>query len=202
MNLGGRFSLCALSSLSKPAVRLLGIAESTPANSERTLIAGVVMRADFILDGMIWGRATIGGMDGTDAIISLFHQIDRDDLGGVILHGCVIAGYNVINLQQLHIVTNLPIISVTREPQEDMKEHLTTSFPDDWQKRWEIILHNGLMKSLNLPTGSTVFVQAKGIDPVSAHTLVKRLTRFGGVPEPIRVARVFARALAKRQNSK
>ena len=184
--------------LLKPAIRVLGIAESTPTASMKTVLAGVVMRADFIIDGLNWNTATIGGLDASDAVIELVTEIKRSDLAAVMLHGCIIAGYNIVNLSRVHDATNLPVISITKKPQEDLKELLKAKFQEDWQERWKVIQHNGKVWQMTLPTGTAIHMQCIGTDKVNSKSLVKRLTRFGGIPEPIRVARLFARILAKK----
>jgi endonuclease V-like protein UPF0215 family len=182
-------------SLSKRAVRLLGVAESSPLAATTTVLAGVVMRADFIIDGMAWVTATVSGMDASDAVLALVRRLAREDLGGVLLHGSVIAGYNVIDLKRVHDATRLPIISVSQEPQSDLRAILQDKFPGDWQKRWRTLEQNSSPYSLLLPTGNTVFLQCHGAQATTAGRLVKRLTRFGGMPEPLRVARLLARAV-------
>jgi len=189
-------------SLLKPAVRVLGISESAPSDGKITILGGVVMRADFIIDGMAFGTASIGGMDGTDSVLDLIRQIGREDIGGIILHGSVIALYNMIDLQQLNDETSLPVISVTKEAQGDIRQHLEAAFPNEWQTRWDIVFRNGPMQQLKLGTGNEVFVQFRGVGWGVVKTLVERLTRFGGLPEPIRVARLFARSLARTWNER
>lgn len=186
------------SSLRKPASRLVGIAESTPLNEAYTILGAVVMRGDLIIDGMIWRIATLRGMDATDSVISLINQLARDDLGGIMLHGSVIAGYNIIDLHQIFNTTNLPVISVTKELQEDLREHLMATFPDNWKIRWDIARRNGTTQQLALKTGSIVHIQSVGLDWKTVKVLLNRFSRFGALPEPIRVARILARALAKK----
>jgi len=181
--------------LSKRAVRLLGVAESSPLGATTAILAGVVMRADLIIDGMSWETATISGMDASDAVVALVRRLGREDLGGVMLHGSVIAGYNIVHLQHIHDATRLPVISVSQEPQSNLRGILQAKFSKDWQSRWRIVEQNGPLQPLHLPTGNTVFLQCCGTQPDTAGELVKRLTRFGGIPEPLRVARLLARAL-------
>jgi endonuclease V-like protein UPF0215 family len=153
------------------------------------------MRADFIIDGMLWASATISGLDASDAVVALVRRLDRKDLGGLLLHGSVIAGYNVMDLQHIHDATQLPVISVSQEPESNLRGILQVKFPKDWQTRWRIVEQNGPLHPLRLPTSNTVFLQCYGIQADAADQLVKRFTRFGGIPEPLRVARLFARAL-------
>ncbi|MFW9830411.1 MAG: DUF99 family protein [Candidatus Thorarchaeota archaeon] len=189
-------------SLLKPAARFLGVAESGLLGAVDTILGGVVMRADLILDGLVWRKATLRGLDASEAVIEMIQQLDRQDLNGIMLHGSVIAGYNVIDMIQLYSATKLPVISVTKAPQENLKEHLISTFPSDWEIRWEIVLRNGVMKPIKLDTESTVFVQFIGCSWETVKGVINRLTRFGGIPEPLRVARLLARALMKSQSSK
>ncbi|MFX0169055.1 MAG: DUF99 family protein [Candidatus Hodarchaeota archaeon] len=185
------------SSLSKPSVRLLGIAESGLTGSTHTILGGIVMRADLIIDGIVWGKASIQGTDASETIIKMVHDLSRTDLNGVLIRGTVIAGYNIVDLSLIHEVTNLPVISVTSEPHENLRDHLIHTFPSNWKARWKISRRNGELQPLLLDTHSTVFVQFKGCKWNEIQALIRRVTRFGSIPEPLRVARLLARALAK-----
>ena len=44
--------------LEKKGLRGLAIAESFLQNSKKSVIAGVVMRRDFVIDGFVFGHAT------------------------------------------------------------------------------------------------------------------------------------------------
>ena len=100
------------------------------------------MRIDMIVDGIVFGEVTVRGMDASDAIIAMLRHMNRDDLNGILLHGTVIAGYNIIDLTEIHQFSNLPVISITKEPQEDLQTHLRSTFPSDWEPRWEIASRN------------------------------------------------------------
>jgi endonuclease V-like protein UPF0215 family len=169
------------------------------SGAKQSILGGVVMRADLIIDGIIYGETAVRGMDASDAVIAMFHQLSREDLNGIMLHGSVIAGYNIVDLPRIHQKTKLPVISITKEPHEDLQTHLKSTFPSDWKTRWEIACRNGPMQPLALNTKSTVFVQSVGCDWDTTKSIIKRLTRFGGVPEPIRIARLLARAIVTQQ---
>ena len=62
----------------KSGVRVLGIAESFVQGAKKSVLAGVVMRRDLIIDGAAFGYSTIGGMDATGTILEIlnsFHGI-------------------------------------------------------------------------------------------------------------------------------
>ncbi len=183
--------------LLKPATRLLGVAESGFVGASDTILGGVVMRRDLLIDGMAWSKATIGGVDSTQAIIRMIEFLERSDINGLMLHGTIIAGYNIIDMAKLFENFSFPIISVTKKPQEDLKEHLKSTFSLDWEKRWKIVQRNGEIKSIEVEPNSYVFVQFTGCELEVVKGVIKRFTHFGGLPEPIRVARILARSLVK-----
>ena len=159
------------------------------------------MRVDLVIDGILWDKITIQGTDATDTIIKMVRRLARADCNAIMLRGSIIAGYNIIDLALLHKATSLPVISVTSEPQENLRDHLIHTFPNDWKGRWKIASQNGEAKSLSLETRKEVYVQWKGSEWSEVKGLIRRLTRFGGIPEPLRVARLLARALTKNKYS-
>jgi endonuclease V-like protein UPF0215 family len=186
-------------SILKPAARLLGIAESGLMGALYSLLGGIVIRADLIIDGIIWTKVTVRGMDASDAIIEMVQKLARDDLNGIMIHGCVLASYNIIDLVKVHEATDLPIISITGKPQEDLETHLKSTFPSSWQERLKVSRRNGEIQSFLLDNQHTVYGQFVGCKKEVVKGILKRFTRFGGIPEPIRVARILARALLKNQ---
>jgi len=176
---------------------VVGIAESGLTGSVHSILAGVVMRADLIIDGLTWDMVSIQGTDASDTIIRMIRDLSRSDLNGILLRGTIIAGYNIVDLTSLHETFQLPVISVTNEPQENLREHLIHTFPSTWERRWEVAQRNGTPQSVSLETGATVFLQWKGSDKKIVKGVIRRLTKFGGIPEPLRVARLFARALVR-----
>ena len=71
------------------------------------------MRADLIVDGFTFSRVEVGGMDATQKIIEMFEALDRRDIKILLLNGCVISWYNVIDLNRVVDATELPLICVT-----------------------------------------------------------------------------------------
>ena len=53
----------------------------------------------------------------------------------------------------------------------------------------------GKSQSVLLKTGKTIFARQRGMTEDDAKAILNRLTLQGNVPEPIRIARMIARAL-------
>lgn len=177
----------------KKGLRALGIAESYTGREYSTL-AGVVMRKDLIIDGFAFSRATVAGMDGTDAVLEIIRDLNRNDINVILLSGCVIAFFNIIDPQEVHEKTRLPVICVTYENSEGLMGDIRHHFPTD-SVRLDAYLRLGERQPHILPRGQTVYLRNWGINPVDACRIVTAFTSQGKIPEPLRVARLAARAV-------
>src|SRR5208282_3507435 len=61
----------------KRAIRALGVAESFRGTDRRSILAGVVMRSDLVIDGFAFGEATVEGDDATESILRLYRRLRR-----------------------------------------------------------------------------------------------------------------------------
>src|SRR5690606_2902106 len=105
----------------KRGMRVLGIAESFTKGSMFSKLAGIVMRRDLIIDGMIFGNVTIEGDDATQSILSMYRSLKRNDINCIMLDGIVISMYNIIDGKELEENTKIPVIVVTFEESEGLE---------------------------------------------------------------------------------
>lgn len=182
----------------KKAFRALGISESfIKGLSGKSVLAGVVLRSDGILDGFIFSRVSVGGMDATEKIIDMYKDLKRDDINVLMLNGCVISWYNVVDLQRVYEETNLPLICVTYEESEGLDKYFLELFPEDCEKRIEIYHKNGPRTTVNLHTGHKVYIRFYGMSLEEAKGILNKFTLHGAVPEPLRIARLLARGIIR-----
>jgi len=182
----------------KKAVRALGISESfVKGKSRRSILAGVVMRTDRAIDGFVFSTATVGGMDATEKMIEMHKTLERDDINLLMLNGCVISWYNVVDLRRLAEETELPLICVTYEESEGLDKYFKELFPKDWETRVEIYHKNRERTALKLDTGYTVYVRFINMSLEEAKGILNKFTTHGAVPEPLRIARLLARSLVR-----
>jgi endonuclease V-like protein UPF0215 family len=180
---------------SKKAIRALGVAESFRKGSAKAFLAGVVMRSDFIIDGFAINRTTISGDDATDSVIALYSSLGRQDINLVMIGGAVISMYNIVDVNRVFEKTGKPVLIVTYRPSEGIEEAIKKHFPGNWESRLEVYRRLGPRREVTLKNGFKVFVRNIGIDDYDPKLVLNRFTRFGRIPEPIRVARLLARSL-------
>jgi endonuclease V-like protein UPF0215 family len=189
--------------LHKRGLRVLGIAESfVKGVSSRSVLAGVVMRGDqFLIDGFGVTTLTVGGMDGTVGVLKLFNDLDRSDINILMLNGCVISWYNVIDLEGLFTQLSLPLICVTyEESEEGLEKYFKENF-DDWEHRIAVYKKNGPRDKMKLHTEHYIYIRAYGMETKEAQVILDRFVLQGAVPEPLKVARLLARTLLRSEFS-
>lgn len=155
------------------------------------------MRSDFIVDGLAIAKCTVGGMDATDTVVSLYKQLSRTDINAIILSGCVISWYNVVDLNAVYEAIGLPLVCITYEESEGIREYFIKNFPDDWQVRVEVYEKNGARHPVRLWTGYTVFIRCLGVELDAGKRLLDKFTLHGRIPEPVRFSKLIARQVMK-----
>jgi len=196
--IGGFMSL----RLHKKGLRVLGFAESfVKGVTSRSVLTGVVMRGDqFLIDGFGMTTLTVGGMDATEGVLRLFRQLNRTDINLLMFNGCIISWYNVIDLEEVFLTLDIPLVCVTYEESEGLEKYFKENF-EDWENRIKIYKKNGPREEIKLHTGHLIYTRAYGMEPKETQIILDRFILQGAVPEPLRVARLLARALQKSEFS-
>ncbi len=181
----------------KPGRRALGIAESFTREDDKSTLAGAVVRADRVVDGIAFDACTVGGTDVTAAIVRLYRQFDRKDIRYVVLAGVALAWYNIVDLETVAAETDRPIIAVTFEASQGLESALQAAFEGEQ-------LEDRVTQYRQLPTrqpvdlnGETVYARSVGLDEPETRRVLAAYTPEGGRPEPVRVARLAARGAAR-----
>ncbi|NGM68151.1 DUF99 family protein [Natronolimnobius sp. AArcel1] len=181
----------------KAGVRALGIAESYRGNdgsqSESTLAAAVV-RADQVVDGLAYASCTVGGTDATAAVCELVRALERPDVRYVLLGAVAPAWYNIFDLSQIARTADRPVIAVTFEDSAGLEAGIQDSFSGP-ERNQRLEAYRSLPERQAVSVGNeTVYVRCVGLEHDAAAEVVRGFTPEGGRPEPIRVARLAARA--------
>ena len=181
----------------KSGTRALGIAESY--REDRSHLAGVVVTPDRTVDDVSLSSCTVGGTDSTDGVVDCYRRLGRDDIRYVLVSGIALAWYNVLDLSTAAEATDRPVLSVTFEASEGLERSLREHFTgDDLDER--LAIYEALSPRDRIDVnGHDVYVRSAGLPEgtgPSAADIVRTFTPEGGRPEPVRVARLVARAVA------
>jgi len=176
----------------KPGLRALGLAESY--TTDRSTLAGLVVRADRVVDGVIFDSWTVGGTDATATICDLWDRLDRPDVRYLFVAGIAPAWFNVIDLRQVHRHTDRPVLSVTFEDSPGLGAAIDDAFAGEAAAaRLATYREQPARRPVAVADG-TAYVRSLGTDDDEADRVVRGFTPAGERPEPVRVARQAARA--------
>lgn len=180
--------------LEKKGLRGLAIAESFRETDLKSKLAGVVMRRDFVIDGFVFGSATVEGDDATDVIVSMYEKLDRDDISFILVSGLIISMYNIVDMKKLWKNTKIPIIGVTYVESDGMEDAIRYHFPNSYESKVKQYKNLGARTKVSLHTKHDIYLRVEGCDIKEAKKLLDAFTLQGAIPEPLRVAQILAKA--------
>ncbi|MFB6132700.1 MAG: DUF99 family protein [Halanaeroarchaeum sp.] len=176
----------------KPGVRALGVAESF--RDDRSTIGGAVVTAEGTVDGFEFSRCTVGGTDATNAVRRVYDDLDREDVRYLFLAGVALAWFNLVDLRKLHRAIERPVVSIAFEDSEGLEPVLRREFDGAALERRLALYRSLPERRTTTINGETRYLRSVGIEHEEAAEIVAAFTPEGGRPEPVRVARLAARA--------
>lgn len=162
-------------------------------------MVGVVYSAPNYVEGILRTSVEIDGTDATDRILSLLRGSPfLDGVRAVLLDGIAVGGFNLVDLNRLYAGVRRPVVTVTRHPPDfpAIQSALRKYFPRDAAARWRVVKAHPLFR-VPVSEGNPLQVSAVGCTRAEAAAVVRRTTVRGNLPEPLRLARLIARALSR-----
>lgn len=181
----------------KKGIRVLGIAESFRRGMDRSVLAGVVMRKDLIIDGIAFSRPKLEGDDATERVVELYEKLERKDVNIIMISGAVISLYNIIDLERVYESVRVPLISLSYRESKGLEGAIRKHFPNSWERKVEMYRRLGKRESIYLKTGKKIFIRRFGLERDEAREVINAFLLQGRHPEPIRVASLIARAVLR-----
>ncbi|MFC7136252.1 DUF99 family protein [Halobaculum litoreum] len=195
-----------------PGTRALGVAVSASDGAgapEHATVAGAVVRRDRAVDGLSFSTCTVGGTDATDAVVDCWRRLDREDVRYLLVAGVAPAWFNVVDLAAVRAAVGRPVLAVSFEASAGLEPHLREHFAGEALDR-RLAAYRSLPDRLPVRLDDAadadatdgagddepdLWVRAVGVDGAEARRLVRAHTPAGRRrPEPLRVAKVAARA--------
>jgi len=197
----------------KPEIRILGFDDGAfvPKSKNSVPVIGVIFRGGKFLDGAVKTDVMVDGMDATEKIVKLINSTrHKQQLKVIMLDGITVAGFNVIDIKQLHEKTGIPIIVINRKMPDIKKVEAALKNLDNFAERWQAIENAGEIKQavVNMSDRSMsdvgvdveqrkIYFQAVGLDDMKAREIIRISTTHSYIPEPLRVAHLIAEAVTK-----
>jgi hypothetical protein len=173
---------------------LLGVDDAPFVREHRgdVAIIGTICTAGR-LDGVLRGKVRRDGADAARRIAGmLLRSPFADAVQAVVLQGIALAGFNVVDLDELHEAIARPILVVARRPPDLAKIRAALARLRGGTRKWSLIERAGAMEPL-----AGVWVQRKGLSAAEAAVLLERGRVHGALPEALRLAHLIAGAFGR-----
>ncbi len=157
----------------------------------KTILIGAVYRGASFLDGLLRTKVEIDGIDATEKIYSAITKSKFKDLRVIMLDGITFAGFNTVDIKELHEKTKLPVIVVLRKKPGFEKFRAALKNMEYAEKRLKAVEHAGEIFWVRL-NGKRICFQFYGLQKQEAEEIIKLTTKHGLVPEPLRAAHIIA----------
>jgi len=168
-----------------------------PAHRGDVLLVGAVF-AGPRLDGVLSGKVRRDGANATRVLAELTRRSRFfPQLHAVLLQGIAFAGFNVVDLPELHRRLGLPVIVVCRRKPDlaAVRDALLRRVAGGARK-WRLVERAGPPHR-----AAGLYLQGAGIEPAAAAALIAPLCLNGALPEPLRAAHLIAGGLARGEST-
>ena len=126
----------------KREIRIIGI-DDGPFNKfkdKECLVIGVVTRGGLYIDAILSTKVEVDGDDATEKIIEMINKSrQKDQIRIIMVDGISLAGFNVIDLEELYLKTGKPVIAITRKKPNFEEIYKAIKNTKNWEKKWETI---------------------------------------------------------------
>lgn len=150
--------------------------------------------ADLRFDGVLIGKVEKDGFNAATRIIEMIEKSNfQSHIRMIMLQGIALAGFNVVDVFDLHKHLGIPVLVVARRQPDMAAIHRALSGDSipRGKAKWELIQRLGPME-----TAGKVLVQRVGLSMEQAMDTIDRFSVCGNIPEPLRTAHLIAGALS------
>jgi endonuclease V-like protein UPF0215 family len=187
----------------KREIRVLGVddARFERGHDQYTRLVGVVFRGGEWMEGCVQIPIQVDGDDVTARLTDMVKTSSHyGQLRIIMTRDTIFGGVNVLDLPGLVEATKLPVIAVS-DSKPDMgrvKKALQQIDPDDWEEKLSKLTESGPIREVKSRAGrSPVYLQWAGLPFEQAVEVVQKTATHSRIPEPIRVAHLFASSFVR-----
>ena len=185
----------------KKEIRVIGIDDSPFEKLEKEcMIIGTIYRGGNYIDGLVSSKVKIDGNEATKRMVELLKKTRHyQQLNCIMLDGIALAGFNVVDINELSKKAKIPVIVIMRKlPSFRKIQRALNSFmkKSEAEKRMEIIKKAGDIYSTKIKARK-IYFQISGITPSKASEIIRTTATHSLIPEPLRVAHLIASGIIK-----
>ncbi|MBN1386405.1 DUF99 family protein [Candidatus Woesearchaeota archaeon] len=183
----------------KSQIRVIGIDDSPfdKGQKDKVLVIGTMFRGGDFLDGVLSCYVSVDGSDATSKIIRMIRSSKFcPQLQCIFLDGIAVAGFNVIDIQQLNKETSLPVIVVIRNKPDLVKIKKALKNLKDGEEKMKMIEGAGVIHYIG-----GVYCQIAGIDTKEAIQFLKVCSTRSKIPEALRISHIIGSGVTKGESS-
>ncbi len=154
--------------MQKPGIRIAAFDDGPfEKRSGSTIVIGVIGREHFI-EGILSFRVKIDGNDSTEKLVSAIKNSKfSQQVKVVVLNGITFAGLNVIDVTELHKLTGLPTIAITRKkPHPKLLKNAIKKSEIDAEEKIKIVRE--IEKNTKIIKAKKFYMQTLGINKEDA----------------------------------
>lgn len=175
----------------KREIRVLGIDDCPHQREDKEVsVIGCVFRGGEWLDGVM---STSVDVDGENATVRLIEMINKSNfkkqIQCVFLDGIAFGGFNIVNINSLYKLTEIPVIVVVRR-MPDFDSIKKALLQLGMEKKYQLIEQAGQPIGVPIQDGE-IFIQTAGISTEDAKKLLTICCTRSYLPEAVRVAHLI-----------
>jgi len=162
---------------------------------EETTITAVTIQGKLYIENIETTKVKIDGTRATEKIIKLHKNSNHiKQSNQILLHGTTISGFNILNIPKLHRETQKPVLTVLRKKPDKQKVEKAVKNTENHEKKLETIKQNPEYKK---HPNKNIYYTNTGTPKKEAEITLERLIHKGNYPEPLRIARLTAKAITE-----
>jgi endonuclease V-like protein UPF0215 family len=158
------------------------------------VLVGVIFRGGHFVDGLLKTEVEIDGLDATEKIIEKILKTKHKDLRIIMLDGITFAGFNAVDIKEIHDRTKLSVIVVNRKKPNLRRFKAVLKQMPNAELRLRYVKNAGPIYQVSVKN-KKVYFQCYGISKDNAEKIIKETSTMSLIPEPLRVAHLIATGL-------
>jgi uncharacterized protein len=183
----------------KREIRIMGIDDSPfdKFKDKKVLVVASLYRGGNYIDGLLSDYVSVDGSDSTKKMILMINKSKfKPQIQCIMLKGIAVAGFNVIDINELQKKTKIPVIVVMRIYPNLQIINDAIKNVMNWKKKWNLIVKAGKINEIKIKKGK-LFCQLSGINENKAKEFLSISCTNSNIPEPLRVSHIIASGIVK-----